>query len=61
MSDETIRIKVYAETYRVESRSEVEVDIPREEWEEMNAAKRDDFARELLADLIKWGYEAEGE
>lgn len=53
----SMRIKVWAKTNIVGSKSCHEFDIDEEEWNNMSDDERDDFCQEKLWNLIDWGYE----
>lgn len=52
-----MKITVWAQTNKVGSRSETSFEIDKEEWDEMPEDERTDLCREMLPNIINWGWE----
>lgn len=56
MSD-TIKIRVYVGTKFVGSEDEQIVEVDREEWEDMSDSQQEKYMREIMFEMISWGYD----
>lgn len=58
---DTIRIVVHVQTNLIKSRTEATIEIPRDEWEDMDDDERDDYLKDEMFNMIEWGYYEEDE
>lgn len=57
---EKVKINVYVSTSRVGSKNETTIEIDSEEYVEMDDFEIEEMCREVMFDLIAWGFEVEG-
>lgn len=52
-----MKIRVWVRTNRVGSKCERVVDIDDAEWAEMSEQEREDYAKQIMGDMMEWNYE----
>lgn len=56
---EKVKIRVYASTNRVGSKNETTIEIDAEEYAGMSEEAIEETCREVMFEMIEWGYEVE--
>ena len=55
-----MKIKIYAETFKIGSRYEAIIDVDKEEWEEMTGTEKSELVlEELVNGGFDWGWKEE--
>lgn len=59
MSDEVVRVRVWASTNKVGSECEDIVEFDATEWAGATEEEREEWCREAAFEYIEWGYEVQ--
>jgi hypothetical protein len=52
-----MKIKLYVQTNRVGSKEERTIDVPDEDWGDMDDLEKDDYMRDEMLNMVDWGYD----
>ena len=56
---EMVRVVLFVSVGLVGCKREEIVEVPREDWDDMDEKSKDEFMRERMFELIEWGYDAD--